>query len=320
MLDTEAIPGAGDSLHGANMTLALSTRWLGVSPFSVERLLEVLRTTNLRACALAPGSPGPTPDELERALRPAGVRVVAIEPGFASRGDDPARARRHGFLAARSDERAAAFASARAAAHAGRAVGARHVVLRLGEVDLDGVQEREAKVWAAVREAGYSENARSHAAALAADVDRRAERLLDDFCRALFELCRTEPEARFAIATPEGPAGFPTLRVLPQLLDELHEPNLGYWHDVGHAARLERLGLAPAGAWLGEHGARTFGASVHDVAGADLHVPPGAGEVDFVPVRDGLPSGVPRVLEIDSRFPLTEVRLAGSFVRDALGT
>ncbi|MFG0316762.1 MAG: hypothetical protein ACF8XB_05775 [Planctomycetota bacterium JB042] len=290
------------------MPLALSTRWLGARPASPERLLEVLRALDVRACFVGSGARTPEPDPLDRTLRPAGAKVVGVaaeafgevEAGFASRAPE-AIGRTVG--------------AARAAAGLGKRLGARHVVLRLGRFELERAKEREGELLAALRRDGPTEAAREQAAAAAAAVDRRLEPVLERACRLLFDLCRAEPEIRFAVVTPAGPFELASRRALSLLFDEVRERNLGYWHDVGAAHLAHQLGLAAPHEWLGDLGARTFGATLQDAAGADLGLPPGAGEVDFRAAHEALPSGVPAVLEVDGRFPLAELKLATSYVR-----
>jgi sugar phosphate isomerase/epimerase len=269
----------------------------------------------VRACALAPGPPSPAPEALAAVLRPAGARVVAVEASPWSGAGDPGQD--HGgasLVSVDRDPRARAVEAARRAAAVGRVVGARDVVLRLGDVDVPDRRRREQKLLARLREEGPSDALRAEAAAAAADADARAEACLDRACRVLFELRRVEPETRFAVATPASPFGFPSLRALPLLLDDLRDAQVGYWHDSGAARLLELLGLSPPLAFAGEAAERTFGASFHDVAGTETHLPPGAGEIDFKALRDALPSGVAAVLDVDARFPLTEVKLAAALL------
>lgn len=290
------------------MTLALSTRWFGARPTDAPRLLEVLRTLDVRACFLAPSLRGPAPAALDRTLRPAGARVVGVSAD--STADEPSS-----FTSRDPQARGRALAAARTAAALGKAVGGRHVVLDLGRFDLERAREREAELFGALREDGPTDAVREQASGIAAAVDRRLEPALDGLCRLLFDLCRAEPELRFAVRTPGGPFDVASARALGLILDEVREQNLGYWHDVGAAHRHAQLGLSASQAWFGEFGSRTFGAFVHDAAGADTGLPPGAGEIEFRHVAEGLPSGIPVVVDVDGRFPLAELRLAVSYLR-----
>lgn len=263
----------------------------------------------MRHSAWLDGLPGPAPEGIAPVLGPAGARVVAVDaPEQPAEGslinvpkEDP------GSVGAGMDQVLRSVALA-------RTLGARHVVLRLGQLDLFRARERNEEVWAALREAGPGDDVRQQAARIAEEVERRIDPLLDGLCRTLFQICRAEPELRFGIATPESLFAAPTFRTLPMILDELKERNLGYWHDAGAAAATEMLGLAPQQGWAGENAGRITGVALHDLAGAERNLPPGAGEVDFRVLRESLPGGAVSVLEIDSRFAAEEVRLAASYL------
>ncbi len=56
----------------------------------------------------------------------------------------------------------------------------------------------------------------------------------------------------------------PTERELSELLEEINSPNLGYWHDFGHAQVKENLAFIDHAEWLRTVGRRTFGCHVQD--------------------------------------------------------
>lgn len=106
-------------------------------------------------------------------------------------------------------------------------------------------------------------------------------------------------------------------------VDEMHElladypPDVvGYWHDVGHAEVLDRLGLVDRHRWLGELGGRCLGAHVHDADGLADHRAPGQGTADWEYVARGLPPDAPRVFEIKQRTPEEAVAASIGFLRE----
>ncbi len=66
-----------------------------------------------------------------------------------------------------------------------------------------------------------------------------------------------------------------------EILDGISPDQAGYWHDVGHAEVLHRLGFVDRGAWFAANSARTIGAHLHDVIGIGDHRAPGDGDVDW---------------------------------------
>src|SRR5206468_2744054 len=65
------------------------------------------------------------------------------------------------------------------------------------------------------------------------------------------------------------------------VLEGIDLERAGYWHDVGHAEVLHRLGLVDRHAWLSCNADRCVGAHVHDVRGIGDHRAPGDGDVSW---------------------------------------
>lgn len=254
----------------------------------------------------------PSAEQLTAVLKPAGARIDVILARSAGAEED--RQESASLLSRNPEERGLALQAAGAAVALARRLGARNIVLKPGRVDLPRTHERQEEIWARLRSEGPTSELRSEVAAMAREVERSIAPDLESACRALFQICRSEPAIRFSIATPFSVFGFPSFKALPLVLQELKEPNLGYWHDVGAAHLQEVLALAPQNGWGGENAARCFGVSLQDVVSTETHLPPGAGEVDFQAARDVVPAGAPGVLEIESRFPAPDVSLAVSFL------
>lgn len=108
---------------------------------------------------------------------------------------------------------------------------------------------------------------------------------------------------------------------LPEEMADLLEPYprevAGYWHDVGHAEVLHRLGLVERGAWFDLLGDRLLGSHLHDVDGLQDHRAPGRGSVDFAWLAGRLPATAARTFEINQRQPDEAVRDAIVLLREA---
>ena len=279
---------------------------MGSQRFKADQLLTRLKEVGLRQAALQSWQAHPGADALLRVLKPAGAGVQAILSRTPEAGS--------GLISPDPEERGEALELVFGAIKLARALGTRHIVLDPGHLKLERTRERQDELWAALRNEGPSERVLREAADASREVERRITPYLEPACRALFEICRAERDICFSIKTPESLFSFPSFRIMPQLLDDLREPNLGYWHDVGAAHLQELLGVAPPNGWGGENAGRCRGASLHDVVGTESHLPPGAGEVDFASVRDSLPAGAVCVLDMDGRYNAKEAQLAISFL------
>ncbi len=100
-----------------------------------------------------------------------------------------------------------------------------------------------------------------------------------------------------------------------ELLADFPPSLVGYWHDVGHAEVLDRLGLIDKRRWLAELADRCLGVHLHDVVGLKDHQAPGQGDADWDYVARYLPPGALRVCEIDQHSPEEQVAAAIPFLR-----
>ena len=109
---------------------------------------------------------------------------------------------------------------------------------------------------------------------------------------------------------------FPNVDEAAELMAGYPPELVGYWHDVGHAEVLDRLGLGDKYRWLKELGDRTLGAHVHDVDGIIDHRAPGHGDVDWDYVARYLPPAVPRTFEINQKVPEEQVAASIAVLRE----
>jgi sugar phosphate isomerase/epimerase len=99
------------------------------------------------------------------------------------------------------------------------------------------------------------------------------------------------------------------------LLDGLTIDEAGYWHDVGHAEVLHRLGFIDRHNWLDTLSDRCIGAHLHDVSGIGDHRAPGDGDVDWGYITRGLKHLSKYTLEINQHQTDEQVRGAIPFLQ-----
>lgn len=98
------------------------------------------------------------------------------------------------------------------------------------------------------------------------------------------------------------------------LLEGLSLEQAGYWHDVGHAEVLDRLGFVDKRVWLERWSSHCIGAHLHDVSGIGDHRAPGDGDVDWSYVVAGVQHLPAYTLEINQHRPDESVRAAPEFL------
>jgi sugar phosphate isomerase/epimerase len=124
---------------------------------------------------------------------------------------------------------------------------------------------------------------------------------LPQLIRTLGEVCADFPTLRFGLESRYHYHSFPSVNELAGILDALALPNVGYWHDCGHAQFQENLGLCRHADWLERYGARLVGVHFHGMFNiVHDHAAPAAGNMPFELVRSYLQPDTIGVLELAS--------------------
>lgn len=100
------------------------------------------------------------------------------------------------------------------------------------------------------------------------------------------------------------------------ILDQFRGAPVGYWHDIGHAAVLETLGVVKHEELLELYAPKMVGVHLQDAHGVDDHRPPGEGEVDFERVKGYLPEGAIKVMEIHPPATADEILNGLAFLKE----
>ncbi len=129
------------------------------------------------------------------------------------------------------------------------------------------------------------------------------ERHLEVLCRSLHTLSTDLPDAHWLLCTPDTIAGLAPPDELRNVIDDLPGRKIGYWHDAGHAARLEALGVAQQESWLSMLGDHTIGITLSDWSPLGDRLPPNSGFVRWKRLRFQTSRKMQRVIALDPSFP-----------------
>ncbi|MDY6951784.1 MAG: sugar phosphate isomerase/epimerase [Thermodesulfobacteriota bacterium] len=104
------------------------------------------------------------------------------------------------------------------------------------------------------------------------------------------------------------------------ILREFEGGSVRYWHDVGHAAVQERLGICLQEELLETHSKKMIGCHIHDVRGLEDHLSPGQGDMDFRQLAPRLKSASIKILEIHSKVEKGDLLKGLALIKAHLAT
>ena len=163
------------------------------------------------------------------------------------------------------------------------ALGARAVVLHLGRVQMRDYTKRLLALYDAGQ--GNTPKFQRLREKSVAVRDKKRQKHLDQVYRTLEAVLAHAQSAgvKLGIETRYNLEEIPDEQETEEILTRFGADTIGYWHDVGHTAVKELLGVMVTEAVLNRFHGRTLGMHLQDFAppAAD-HQPPGFGTFDFV--------------------------------------
>jgi sugar phosphate isomerase/epimerase len=108
----------------------------------------------------------------------------------------------------------------------------------------------------------------------------------------------------------------PSVEETMEMLEEATTEEAGYWHDVGHAEVLGRMGLGEMYRWLRDLEHRTIGMHLHDVKGIGDHQAPGQGDADWDYIKTYIKPDTARTFEIGQHNSEENVAASIPFLKD----
>jgi sugar phosphate isomerase/epimerase len=178
-------------------------------------------------------------------------------------------------------------------------VKAKAIVLHMGEVPIDlSLQDRLFKL----HDEGYAQTKEYSQAKeeLVYQRTSQAPNYLDAAKKSLQEISEYSQQKGIILGleTRFHPHEIPNIDEMAELLNEVPESLVGYWHDVGHAEVQQQLGFSLHKEWLSRFRDRMVGIHLHDVIGISDHHAPGKGNMNWEMVAEYLPPGIVKVCEI----------------------
>ena len=187
-------------------------------------------------------------------------------------------------------------------------LGAKAVVMHLGRVMMRDYTYRMLMLHAEGR-ADSPRYQRLSARAMAVR-DKKRQKFLDQVFRTLEEILprAKEMNVKIGMETRLRIEDIPNEEEAEEILTRFGADTILYWHDVGHAAVKEVLGLMRLETILNRFSGRTAGMHLQDFRPtADDHLPPGVGQFDFGRLAPYVTDDMVLAWEIHPRWKAEEI-------------
>jgi sugar phosphate isomerase/epimerase len=186
----------------------------------------------------------------------------------------------------------------RGSLHLAHRLGATAIVVHPGEVPVGKNYEQRMRVLYAEREDNSSEYADLKERFIKERM-KASPRHMEAIHRSLLELVEDAEsmQIRLGLENRDHYYEIP----LPEEMEDLLTIAPGvieYWHDVGHAQKLEHLGFHSQTEWLSLFAGRMIGIHLHDIDVLTDHIVPGLGTVDWELVSSFVPTHAIRTFEV----------------------
>jgi sugar phosphate isomerase/epimerase len=129
---------------------------------------------------------------------------------------------------------------------------------------------------------------------------RKEAKHRDAVLRSLDELNERALRMELYIAIENRPYYYqiPNFDEVGLLFNEFYGSPMRYWHNVGHAALQEKLGLCWSHQWVEVYSEHLIGVTLHDMQKLEPHHPPGTGDLEWDELFTQFPSDIMKVMEI----------------------
>jgi len=111
----------------------------------------------------------------------------------------------------------------------------------------------------------------------------------------------------------------PSFDEVGTILREFEGGNVRYWHDVGHAAAQENIGICTQKDLLEAYSDDMIGLHLHDIKGLDDHLSPGQGEINYGEIRPFIRPSMIKILEINHRVQKEDLLEGVRFIEKEIG-
>jgi sugar phosphate isomerase/epimerase len=299
--------------------ISLSTAWCPPKYGNMAKLLAAGRKMGFEAFELGVNGFPFDAEAVLNAIARDGIHISSIH-AVCSRGEVPTANMRGDWIGEADEKlRTLGVALVKETIDIARLVKAPAVVLHGGTLPMPDVRTTQTALY---RLASLSSDELEDVPAVREFIEERGkivEPYLDALERSLAELCAYAPETLLALENRYTISDLPHGAEFRRVFDNVNAPNLRYWHDVGHAHIISRIGFVKHQDMLLSVDDKIVGMHLHDIGGFNDHMPPGEGGFDFSRVADFIEDDTIKVMEIGSSHSARSIKKAKKHLAKAYG-
>lgn len=185
-------------------------------------------------------------------------------------------------------------------------LGARVVILHLGRVEIGLPPEGLTQLF---REGFWEREGKELLVSYQKERRRLRDRHLDRLFFCLERIVKRAEQlgVRLGIENRYYLHEIPDSEEIGIILHEFRGAPIGYWHDTGHAAAMESLGIIRQEELLKQYASFLVGVHLHDCKGIEDHKSPGLGDVPFATISSYIPEDAIKILEVHPSATRQEV-------------
>jgi len=296
--------------------VAISTAWRSKEVSSGEELLGLLSQVGITQLELDFRIPPSLYQQLQPAIRRGQIKVLSLHNYFPLPEEVPlekASADAFSLSSLDQDERERGIRYTLRTLRIAHEVGAEGVVLHLGRVEMDFQKERY--YWLYDRGKINSEEGKRFLEEQRELRNRNKQRHLECLFDSLEKILREAVKLgiKVGIETRLYFHEIPNYEEIGLILEKFSGSPIYYWHDTGHAAVQENLGIRRQRDFLEAYTTHLLGIHLHDTQGYRDHLPPGKGTIDFASLSPLIGDGnlpLIRIVELHPQVSKEEL-LAG---------